>query len=52
VLLVIPTLAIILEPIPQAVVVLGAAYILYSLLDSRRPAPAAAPAKIGEEPAH
>jgi CDP-diacylglycerol--serine O-phosphatidyltransferase len=52
VLLVIPMLAIILEPIPQAVVVLGAVYILYSLLDSRRPSPAVAPAKIGEEPAH
>jgi CDP-diacylglycerol--serine O-phosphatidyltransferase len=50
VLLVIPTIAIILEPIPQAVVVLGAIYILYSLLDNRRPTPM--PAKISEEAAH
>jgi phosphatidylserine synthase len=50
VLLVIPTIAIILEPIPQAVVVLGAIYILFSLLDNRRPTPA--PAKISEEAAH
>jgi CDP-diacylglycerol--serine O-phosphatidyltransferase len=50
VLLVIPTVAIILEPIPQAVVVLGAVYILFSLLDNRRPAPT--PATIGEEAVH
>jgi CDP-diacylglycerol--serine O-phosphatidyltransferase len=50
VLLVIPTIAIILEPIPQAVVVLGAIYILFSLLDNRRPAQT--PAKISEEAAH
>jgi len=50
VLLVIPIIAIILEPIPQAVVVLGAIYILYSLLDNRRPASTAA--KISEEAAH
>jgi CDP-diacylglycerol--serine O-phosphatidyltransferase len=50
VLLVIPTIAIILEPIPQAVVVLGAIYILFSLLDNRRPTPT--PAKISEEAAH
>ena len=50
VLLVIPTIAIILEPIPEAVVVLGAIYILFSLLDNRRPAPA--PAKVSEETAH
>jgi CDP-diacylglycerol---serine O-phosphatidyltransferase len=52
VLLVIPMIAIILEPIPEAVVILGAVYILFSLLDNRRPAPATAPAKIGEEAAH
>ena len=51
VLLAIPMIAIILEPIPEAVVVLGAVYILYSLLDNRRPAPATA-AKISEEVAH
>jgi len=39
VLLVIPTIAIILEPIPEAVVVCGAIYIVFSLLDNRRPAP-------------
>lgn len=50
VLLVIPTLAIIVEPMPQAVVVLGAIYILFSLLDNRRPHPT--PAKISEEAAH
>ncbi len=50
VLLVVPTIAIILEPIPQAVVVLGAIYVLFSLLDNRRPAPT--PAKISEEAAH
>src|SRR5215213_4626186 len=50
VLLVIPVIAIILEPIPQAVVVLGAIYILFSLLDRRRPTPT--PAKISEETAH
>lgn len=49
-LLVIPTLAIIVEPMPQAVVVLGAIYILFSLLDNRRPS--ATPAKISEEAAH
>jgi CDP-diacylglycerol---serine O-phosphatidyltransferase len=49
VLLVIPVIAIILEPIPQAVVVLGAIYILFSLLDRRRPTPT--PAKISEETA-
>jgi CDP-diacylglycerol--serine O-phosphatidyltransferase len=49
VLLVIPTVAIILEPIPQAVVVLGAGYILFSLLDNRRPTQT--PAKISEEAA-
>jgi phosphatidylserine synthase len=47
VLLVIPVIAIIVEPIPQAAVVLGAIYILYSLLDNRRPTPA--PAKISAE---
>lgn len=52
VLLVIPLIAIILEPIPQAVVVMGAIYILYSLLDNRRPSPAPAAAKISEEAAH
>jgi phosphatidylserine synthase len=50
VLLIIPMIAIILEPIAEAVVVLGAVYILYSLLDNRRPAPT--PAKISEEVAH
>src|SRR5262249_46312072 len=44
VLLVVPLIAIILEPYPQAVVVMGAIYILYSLLDNRRPVPA--PAKV------
>jgi CDP-diacylglycerol--serine O-phosphatidyltransferase len=46
VLLVIPVIAIILEPLPEAVVVMGAIYILFSLLDNRRPAPT--PAKISE----
>jgi CDP-diacylglycerol--serine O-phosphatidyltransferase len=52
VLLVIPIVAIILEPIPQAAVVLGAIYIVFSLLDNRRPAPAPVPAKVSEEAAH
>ena len=51
-LLVIPIVAIILEQIPQAAVVLGAIYILFSLLDNRRPASAHAPAKVSEEAAH
>jgi len=49
-LLAIPTIAIIVEPEPRAVVVLGAIYILFSLLDNRRPK-ASAP-KISEEAAH
>ena len=48
--LAVPTIAIIVEPEPRAVVVLGAIYILFSMLDSRRPK-AAAP-KISEEIAH
>jgi CDP-diacylglycerol--serine O-phosphatidyltransferase len=50
VLLVIPTVAIIVEPEPRAVVVLGAIYVLFSMLDNRRPRPT--PAKISEEAAH
>jgi len=50
VLLVIPVIAIIVEPIPQAAVVLGAIYIVFSLLDNRRRTPT--PAKITEEAAH
>src|SRR5215213_7779343 len=50
VLLVIPTVVIIVEPEPRAVVVLGAIYVLFSMLDNRRPR-AAAP-KISEEAAH
>lgn len=49
-LLAIPTIAIIVEPLPQAVVVAGAIYVLFSLLDNRRPHPT--PAKISEEIAH
>jgi len=49
-LLAIPTIAIIVEPEPRAVVVLGAIYILFSLLDNRRPK--AAVPKISEEAAH
>jgi CDP-diacylglycerol---serine O-phosphatidyltransferase len=52
VLLVIPTVAIIMEPSSLAVVVLGGVYVVYSLLDNRRPAPVPAPAKISEEAAH
>jgi CDP-diacylglycerol--serine O-phosphatidyltransferase len=51
VLLVIPMVAIIMEPIPLAVAVLGGIYIVFSLLDNRRPA-APTPAKISEEAAH
>ncbi|MCC6177907.1 MAG: CDP-diacylglycerol--serine O-phosphatidyltransferase [Chloroflexi bacterium] len=47
-LLTIPTVAIILGPVPQAVVALGAIYTALSLLDNRRPATAA---PIQEEPA-
>lgn len=50
VLLVVPIIAIIVEPEPRAVVVLGAIYVLFSLLDNRRPRPT--PAKISEEAAH
>jgi CDP-diacylglycerol--serine O-phosphatidyltransferase len=50
VLLAIPVIAIIVEPIPQAAAVLGAIYIVFSLLANRRPAPT--PAKISEEAAH
>jgi hypothetical protein len=49
-LLAIPTIVIIVEPEPRAVVLLGAIYILFSLLDSRRPK--AAVPKISEEAAH
>jgi hypothetical protein len=49
-LLVVPIIAIIVEPEPRAVVVLGAIYILFSLLDNRRPRPT--PVKISEEAAH
>jgi CDP-diacylglycerol---serine O-phosphatidyltransferase len=51
-LLIIPMIAIIMEPIPEAVVIMGAVYIIFSLMGSRRPAPAPAPAKMGEEVAH
>jgi CDP-diacylglycerol--serine O-phosphatidyltransferase len=44
VLLVIPLIAIIMEPIAEAVVVMGAVYILFSLLDRRRPVPVPSPA--------
>lgn len=50
VLLIIPMVAIIMEPSSLAVVTLGAIYVLYSLLDNRRPSPT--PAKISEEAAH
>lgn len=51
-LLIIPIIAIMVEPNPQSVVVLGAIYILYSLLDNRRPVvPQPAP-KVSEEVAH
>jgi CDP-diacylglycerol--serine O-phosphatidyltransferase len=49
-LLILPTIVIIVEPEPRAVVVLGAIYILYSMVDTRRPK-ATAP-KISEEVAH
>jgi len=50
-LLIIPIIAIMVEPNPQSVVVLGAIYIVYSLLDNRRPQPQPAP-KVTEEAAH
>jgi CDP-diacylglycerol--serine O-phosphatidyltransferase len=49
-LLAVPTIVIIVKPEPRAVVVLGAIYILFSMVDTRRPK-AAAP-KISEEVAH
>lgn len=49
-LLIIPCVAIIMEPLPQAVLAMGAVYIVFSLLDNRRPAPTAP--KISEEAAH
>ncbi|MCC7371492.1 MAG: CDP-diacylglycerol--serine O-phosphatidyltransferase [Chloroflexi bacterium] len=52
VLLTIPTVAIIMEPSSAAVMTLGAIYVLYSLLDNRRPSPTPTAAKIGEEAAH
>lgn len=52
VLLAIPMVAIIVEPSSLAVMTLGAIYVLYSLLDNRRPSPTPAPAKIGEEAVH
>ena len=51
VLLLIPMVAILMEPSSLAVVTLGAIYVLYSLLDNRRPAPPA-PVKVSEEAAH
>jgi CDP-diacylglycerol--serine O-phosphatidyltransferase len=49
-LLVIPVVAIIVEPEPRAVVVLGAIYILFSMLGNRRAR--STPAKVSEEVAH
>ncbi len=51
-LLIIPIIAIMVEPNPQSVVVLGAIYILYSLLDNRRPVATQPAAKVTEETAH